>query len=307
MFDQKTSIDFFEACSTDCAFKEFTYESNGKSKQDLYKELKSFLKEFYYSSRDAQYSFEDQQKKMRRWIAGTVDFKHYGLDWSGAMKALHAVYADCPLLFFSELYKTGGSPQGGFISPIVDPESVRGDFRRFYAEKIEEEIICSVSDIPAKANCREKAKMVYDKIRKTARYDYNKGSGQLTSYPEIPSHSILNYVRTRSAVCQGFARTYQAMMNYLSIPAISISILTDSGIGHSANMIYLSDEQKWIIVDVTVGVSIQDDGGFDIPKGVYQRNLNTSVNEFYQYKPRFDHIWEQYIGGSFDNTSVSTH
>lgn len=290
----QNSTDIFEACSSDYGYDELLGHDKGRQMQELYLKFKGLLKDFYYGTQDAEYSFQNPENMKHCWKAGTVDFKPFGLNWDEAMFTLQAVYADYPLLFFSDLYKTGGDPAGGYISPIIDTECTRGDFRRFYTMKIEEELKKIISGIPDGTSCRAAAKKVYDTIKITARYDNLKGDGVKVLYVDTASHSILNYVRERSCVCQGFASTYQAIMNGLSIPTASVTVITQNG-AHACNIVHLIDEKKYIMVDSTQGVSAQNDSGFDMPKGTYKRSPRTNACEYHQYMPEYSYIWEQYL------------
>ena len=289
----RNDIDFFDACSSDYAYDELEDYPHGIKMQELYNLLYRKLKKYFYEPLDAQYAFEDNISKKQCWIADNVDFNRFSLNWNEAMLALYAVYADYPLLFFSDIYKTGGFPDKGFISPVIDADSSRGDFRVFYAQKIETEIKKTVQGLKSDITCREAAKDVYEIMKNTGRYDRNKGT---TNYVDIPSHSILNYVRNRSAVCQGFARTYQAIMNYIFVPTVEVSVLTEGGGKHSCNLVYLIDERKWILVDVTQGIVKKNDSGFDVAKNSYVRILReTGDCELTKYSPEYNTIWEELL------------
>ncbi len=296
MIHIRNDIDMFDSTSNNYGYDELAKYGKGKSMQKLYSFLRNELKAFYNNSKDAFYGFQDPINKKHCWLVNKYDFKPYGLNWDEAMTVLHAVYADCPILFFSDLYRTGGSPNEGFISPVVDSECSRGIFRRFYAEKIEEELRAIGKDIKPGTSCRDAAKKVFDYMQSSVRYDNTKGEGVFVRYTDIPSHSVLNFVRERSGVCQGFSKTYQAVMNYMSIPAVSVTVMAKSGT-HSLNMLYLTDEKKWIMVDTTEGITSQKSYGFDMQKGIYSQFKKSDQSEFHMYSPAYDYIWEKFFKG----------
>ncbi len=294
MLFSRDKEDLFEACSSDYGYRELADMPKGKDLTELYKTLRQELKTYYCEPKDAIYGFEDPSNKKHCWKTGNIDFAKLGLTWDEALIALQAVYADYPLLFFSDLYKTGGSPQGGYLAPVIDAESALGDFRRFYAERIEEEIRAVAKKAGGAASAREKAKNVYHIMSEAAKYDHSKGDEERIKYVDTPSHSILNYVRNRSGVCQGFAATYQAILNYLSIPAVTVTVNNKFGF-HACNLVYLSDEKKWIMVDPTSGVSQKNDSGFDMPAGIYQRLPRQSTGtEFHTHMIEHRTAWEGY-------------
>lgn len=290
--------DFFEVCSTHYGYNELETKVKGKSMRELYTILKALLKRYYSEPIDMQSSFQNPTDKMRYWYHDVVDLRSYGLTWWEGITVLQAVYADCPLLFFSDAYSTGGSLEKCTLIPVVDYEFLRGDFRSFYVQKIEETIKHQISSLHLTTGmtCRDAAKKVYTLIQRSADYDHNKG--ERIPYVDIPSHSLLNYVRNRSAVCQGIAVTYQAMMNYITIPTITVSGMVNENL-HAWNFSYLTDERKWIMVDVTQGVSTKGESGFDIPPSnkVYRplRDDEKTI-PYYKGRPDFTYVWDIYLG-----------
>ena len=254
------------------------------------------LKRYYDEPIDAIYAFEDPTTMKQCWKSGNIDVGQFSLSWDNALISLMSVYSDYPLLFFVDPYRTGGNPQKGIVSPIIDAESSRGDFRRFYIEKIEEDIKSIGKDVLTASSCREAALKVYNIIRDKSCYDHSKGEGTRIFYPDIPSHSVLNYVRNRSAVCEGFARVYQAIMNYISIPAVYVNVNTNQG-PHACNIIYLTDEKQWLFVDVTVEMSKKSSKGFAMPAGIYRRMHRYEVKgEYYAHMPEHNYAWSKFLG-----------
>ena len=291
----REKLGLVDACSTNYALREIGELPKAESMEKFYLTLEYRLKNFYLNPTDAEYAFEDPINKKRYWKFEEFDFAKYQLSWNEALRVLQAVYADHPLFFFVDKYRTGGNPQVGIITPIIDAECARGDFRCFYVQKIEDEIKRLADGITNASGCREAALKVYHRISKDVYYDSSKGDGSMISYPDIPSHSILNYVRNRAAVCEGFATTYQAVMNYLSIPAVVITVKTKSG-EHACTFIYLSDEKEWIMVDPTQGVNCENDSGFDLPVGTYNKWVKSSYDkEYYANMPEYSYIWNRYL------------
>lgn len=294
MIGFRKDLIMFESTSNSSGYNELKKYDNYSSMQKLYSFLRDELKDFYLSDRNAIYGFKDFDNKKHCWLVGKYDFKPYGLNWDEAMTVLQAIYADYPILFFCDLYRTGGNPQEGFISPVVDPECSRGDFRRFYEEKVEEKIRDMVKDLRTGMACRDAAKKVYDYMKENARYDNIMGDGVYVRYTDVASHSMLNFVREQSGVCQGFSKVYQAVMNHITVPAVSVNVLTRNG-KHSVNLVYFVDEKKWIMVDTTEGISTHSDIGFDMKKETYARGKRNTDSEYHKYMPEYDDIWGCYL------------
>ena len=292
---------FLESCNTNFAYKELSKKENGAQLLRLYTDVKALLTMYYREEVDMKWHFKDPLRRKQCWHRDTVNFKQCGLTWGEATKAVYAVYSDCPIFYFVDKYKVGGSPHKGEITPVLDYEFRRGDFRKFCTERIEDEIIASARSIRAK-NDREKAKAIYDLIKSEAEYDEIKGT---TNYVDTPAHSVIGYVRNRAAVCEGFSETYQIFMNHLSVPTTSVSGMqfTDDRMekisgAHARNLTYLSDEDKWIMVDVTTGVNGKNDLGFEIPLSSirFRRFLESEKgSERERNLPQYDDIWRSYI------------
>ena len=301
----RTDKDFIERCSCDFGYKDLGAREKGEQKQALYKEIKEILVGYYKGSADMIGYFIGDSAEKKCWYYSGIKYDKYGLSGMEANEALFALYCDYPIFYFADTSNVGGDFNVSIITPLVDYEFNRGDFRTFYSEKIREEIEGTAIKVASKGNCREKAKAIYDYISRNTSYNYNKGNDKWTNYVDIPSHSVLGYVRNKSAVCEGFASTYQIFMNYLSIPALSISgimyddveMTKEKGL-HKRNIVYLPDEQNWIMVDVTIGVCGGEDLGFDITKDSMKfaplpDDRRKALSHIYE--PRYKAIWGNFL------------
>ena len=266
----------FDRCSSTFGYQELASSPNGKALTACYMDVFNLIKAYYDQPVDMTEVFQGPDKKWC-WYRDTVDFAKYQLSWFDAARALYSVYDDCPLAFFLNTHKAGGSPDRGYITPTLDAECRRGDFVKFYASKIEDRIHSTVDIIPKTKSDREKAYIIFESfISNMIVYDHQKGN---CGFVDIPSHSILGFVRNNAAVCEGFAKSYMAMMNYAGIRTICVcgySYSTGKPVKHACNFVYLSDEKKWIAVDVTIGVNSKGKNGF---------NLDMSSGDFIPYPP----------------------
>lgn len=294
---------FTDRCSADMAFRELGRDAKGEGLQGLYKEIKGLLEKYYESDLLISQSFSSGSIPKKYCYYQGVKYDKYGLTWDEALRSMVAVFNDCPAFYFIDKYYIAGDSKVSIVTPVVDYEFIRPEFRKFYAGAIEREIAAIARKVNVPDDPRATAKNAYDHICRTSTYDRLKGNAEFTRYVDIPSHSVLGYVRNRSAVCEGFAETYQMLMNYLGIPAISVSgmlynddAMTVSGGSHRRNFIYLPDEGRWIMVDVTVGIS-SGDSGFDIPlKHIRFRPLkdNEKYTQNHYYAPAFEEVWNSW-------------
>lgn len=287
IMNNKNNTSLFDEAAINFGFRELGNYAHGESMRQLYSQLIKSLRVLYNEPIDAVFAFEDPNNKKQMWRADAFDYSSMNLSWREAMIALQAVYADRPLLFFSDIYKTGGNPNNGIIIPLIDAECSQGKIRRFYTDIIENEIRENTAQVDLNRKKRDVAREFYEIIRKRTRYDNNKGNANYTRYVDIASHSILNYVRNKSAVCQGYARTYQAFMNYVGIPVVSTSVIANGGL-HAINLVYLEDESKWIMIDVSAGL-------FDVKPGTYRQLCDKDkTTEFHKNEPLYKDIWASY-------------
>ena len=90
-----------------------------------------------------------------------------------------------------------------------------------------------------------KVKAVHDYIIKNTAYDYD---NYLANQIPKADYTAVGLLKNKTAVCEGYAKTFSAFMNVLNIPCKLVSG-TGNGGGHAWNMVKLGG--KWYHIDVT--------------------------------------------------------
>ncbi|GAU79828.1 transglutaminase family protein [Fusibacter sp. 3D3] len=98
-------------------------------------------------------------------------------------------------------------------------------------------------------NDREKIKVIYEYIINNIEYDYYKASIVKNDYlPEI--EFIFN---SKSGICYDYASLFAAMLRSVDIPTkLVMGYTTYFDDYHAWNEVYISSEDKWIVIDTTI-------------------------------------------------------
>lgn len=139
---------------------------------------------------------------------------------------------------------------------LIEDSFSSGGTRQAYADKIK----TAITDFDAVTdNCDSNyaiAKCVHDTIIDNIDYAFSEDG--VTPKDNIYVHNITSYVaEEKEAVCDGYAKTYQAVLNYLDIDTIFVNgwgvaqgTETSNATAHAWNMVKLGDG-NYYFVDVT--------------------------------------------------------
>ena len=100
----------------------------------------------------------------------------------------------------------------------------------------------------------EKVNKVHDYICRKATYDYNEYNGMMKDdydYKYADAHEVVGFLLDGKIVCDGYAYTYQWLLDYLGIESIVVygtSTINGSKEGHAWNKVRL--DNKWYNIDV---------------------------------------------------------
>lgn len=106
-------------------------------------------------------------------------------------------------------------------------------------------------------NEKEKAKLIYQWISETIKYDNNKLIAIATDSKKVSSGAIEAF-NTRSGVCFDYACLYVAMCHAAGVKVRIVTGLAYSGTdwgNHAWNQVYCASVEKWLNVDTTFGSS----------------------------------------------------
>lgn len=249
------SSDFFNDCGADYGYKSFSTKENGDAFKKLYVRILSLMEECYFSTEDVEKSDFSGHEYC---CIGKAEYKTLGLTNEEIFQVYLSVLYDHPLVYFGSntiMY------DGSELYIFINESFASGDVRNEYSQKVSaimEEFQTLTSN--AQSNY-EIVKLVHDKIACTVDYAYE--SDGMTPKNNDFVHNISGYLSDeKEVVCDGYSKTFGAVLNYLDIENIFVSgwgvkqgDATPDGKGHAWNMVRLGNG-KYYFVDVTY-----DDGG----------------------------------------------
>ena len=100
-----------------------------------------------------------------------------------------------------------------------------------------------------------KVKAVHDYIIKNTAYDYD--NYIINQIPKA-DYTAVGVLKNKTAVCEGYAKTFYALMNLMNIPCKMVTG-TGNGVGHAWNMVKVGG--KWYHIDVTWDDPVTDEKG----------------------------------------------
>lgn len=187
------------------------------------------------------------------YCGGTVGYGTLGLTDQEIFNVYMSVLYDHPLLYFmnnSIVY------DGVDLYLLVGDSFASGNTRQTYADKIKS-AIKDFDEVTKDCDSNYSiAKNVHDTIINQVDYAFSEDG--VTPKDNIYVHNITGYVaEEKEVVCDGYAKTYQAVMNYLDIDTIFVNgwgvgqgSETSDATAHAWNMVKLGDG-SYYFVDVT--------------------------------------------------------
>lgn len=100
-----------------------------------------------------------------------------------------------------------------------------------------------------------KVKAAHDYIIKNTAYDYD--NYIINQIPKA-DYTAVGVLKNKTAVCEGYAKTFYALMNLMNIPCKMVTG-TGNGVGHAWNMVKVGG--KWYHIDVTWDDPVPDEKG----------------------------------------------
>ena len=230
-----------------------TLSDNGRR---AYKALESIGLSFHNGGKDAKKMYYRDEKGVQNsvYVTKVADISSYNVYASELNKIFFAFEADHPMLYWASgvVFASTGSVKNPKVTSIyltVDKSyysaSIRAKIQRAinsgvksYCKKIDAMKTKGVSDLSIEL-------MVHDML-------INKCSYAFDSYGEPENaawaHNIYGIFGKNTAVCQGYAKAFQLLMNYAGIECI-YAIGWGLGEGHAWNLVKL--DGTWYGVDTT--------------------------------------------------------
>lgn len=157
--------------------------------------------------------------------------------------------------------------EGDYINVLIDDGYRLAATRAQCRELIDEAVTELASRIYAGASAYDVAMCNHDSI--IAAIDYAYGSDNLPE-KELWAHNIIGVLGKKGAVCEGYARTFQLLLNYSDVENLFVTGKMHD-VNHAWNLVRL-DDGKWYWYDLTY-----DDA--DIRRYGYKRDYFCKVDE----------------------------
>lgn len=188
---------------------------------------------------------------------------------------------DNPLYYWIGRY-LGGDTKNIRIS-VVD-EYVKGSARIEQNNKVYDEIDKYLSYVSAETDIYTITLSLHDKIIENIDYAYDNDGNPETAHW---AHSIAGVFDNKFAVCEGYAKTFQLLLNACDIDNVYVTG-TSHDEGHAWNMVKLENDQ-WYWYDLT-----WDDQPY-IGRGVVHNYFCKSDNEFDDHTVNTDKNVKDYL------------
>ena len=223
---------------SDYGYQDMTLRSNTEARQYLYQELLKGSKAFTINGSDAGSIQTSSGNKYSE--AVTVDLTKYNLTTTEKMEVYFTFRHDNPQFFWlsnSVVYSTNS------LIALTYDEYKDGDIRKdTYYEIVETAENVYQSKISETDSDYEKVLTIHDTLIADIEYSDD------TSVPI--AHSIAGAMASgKSAVCEGYAKVMQLMMNCYGIENIYVTGLGNGG-GHAWNMVGM-DDGRYYWLDAT--------------------------------------------------------
>lgn len=242
-----------QKCSSRYAYHDLMSQPNGKNMASYYQAvIRSFVK---YFSQEDNIDIPLNIDGRNYWYKDFFDCKRYSVSFEEAKKATIAAFYDHPLAYFAYTYTIVGNIERMLSLYAVDEIFRLGSSRKKYSKLIEDEIMRIVQAVPSSCSGQDAAQAVYDLICSEGKYDHKMGN---CGYIDVYAHSVASYAEKHMAVCEGLAKTFQAVMLCLGYECLTVggyvyNAPDSHSDRHAWNMIKI--DNSWRVVDVTAGIN----------------------------------------------------
>lgn len=173
----------------------------------------------------------------------SVSLSSIGLDFDQAGKVWKTFKDDYPIYYWMTNHI---ALIGDNVEIYVDNDYRLGATRAYCNQMIDEAVSELASMLYAGASAYDAALCYHDAIILAIDYAYDENDN-----PEdaLWAHNIIGVLEKTGAVCEGYARTFQLLLNYSDVENLLVTG-ESQGVGHAWNLIMLDDGQ-WYWCDLT--------------------------------------------------------
>ena len=207
--------------------------NKGVARQQLYREIETAVRSFHTDP--ALNAGEDL-------VAFTLNFGELGLTDSEALEVWKTYRDDNPLYYWISNSMSYSSTK---LNLMVLEEFAKGEVRIATNQALYQSISTYLSKLEEDATDYEIALLMHDALVDAIDYAYDENGVPQSAFW---AHSILGVFDGRGAVCEGFAKAYQLLLNFNGVDCLLVTGW-GNGEAHAWNMIKLGE--KWYGVDVT--------------------------------------------------------
>ncbi|MBQ7309599.1 MAG: leucine-rich repeat protein [Clostridia bacterium] len=172
-----------------------------------------------------------------------VNYKDLDLTRDEAISVWVAYRMDHPLYYWMDNV-VGYTSSSIYIK--VDSDYFNGEERRAHNENIYSEVYKLALMLREETSPYQIAMAYHDYILSTVDYAYE--ADGTTPQDDRFAHSIIGVFERKGAVCEGFSKAFQMLLNYSGVE--NIYVLGDAGGSHAWNMVKLEDG-NWYWCDLT--------------------------------------------------------
>ena len=229
------SSDFLTDCSSRAGYDYLGTMKNGKALQRAYDKMCDAAEKLWNDT--------------DRTISNLQNYYYYAaIPYDGlTYDEMGIVYVtfknDFPLYYFAEGLMVGDAKN---FYMVTDISYIKGSARAKAQQDIREYITSTAKKAESAESVYEKALIIHNAINNDLEYAYD-SEGAASGEPW--AHNILGACCNGKGVCECYARTFQAVMNYLDIDNYFVSGKTDQG-DHAWNAVRM-DDGKCYYVDCT--------------------------------------------------------
>lgn len=212
----------------------FATMPQGDAMQKLYDQISVAAKKF---DRDVTSDMEENA------VLVTIDYASLGLDAMQAGSVWKTFKDDNPIYYWmsNQIMLIGND-----MEIYIDNAYRLGETRSYCNALIDEAVMELASLVYAGATVFDTALCYHDNIALAIDYAYDENNQPEDS---IWAHNIIGVLEKTGAVCEGYARTFQLLLNYSDVENLLVTG-ESQGVGHAWNLVKL-DDGKWYWCDLT--------------------------------------------------------
>ena len=232
-----TEEDVFLDCGSDYGYQDMAKRSNGENRQYVYREMEKTSREFTLSGEDCTV---DSSTGDTYYVAATINTTGRMMSTDDVVETYFTFRNDNPQFFWLSNTILWGSRSIFVLS--YDAYQDGGDRAEAFDEILQTADDVYHSKIAAGDSDYQTVKKIHDALIADIEYS--------SDINEETAHSIAGAMTSaRSAVCEGYAKVMQLMMNYYDIPNIYVTGLGNGG-SHAWNMVQMPNG-KYYWLDAT--------------------------------------------------------